>query len=324
MKLKLSMSKAQRLAQKGFTLLELLIVVAILAIIGGALIAAYDGMTRNAAQGAATNTIASLSQMTRNHAAVEKRLPNNLETLMMAGVTTATYEAATADSVASAVTAPELAPFIPTKLAGKLKAVELTKAEVANLVAAGITRLRYIDKGAVPATITSDAPYTFPFPAADGTTGPKVNGPLSSIDIPAHAYDAPRPGTANRGRGFALGLGDTHTTGTGASGVTLPVWAWNTTDLKANAYDNVKVGASPTAKLVALGVGNYSTLIRTENANNKYLASAPFYGNVQKQEYNHYVLLIDVSKSPARFVAAVDTLGDFLDEEFAEVTSQKQ
>ena len=53
------------------------------------------------------------------------------------------------------------------------------------------------------------------------------------------------------------------------------------------------------------------------------LQHAPYYGNVAKHQYNHYIALIDVASSPAKLVAILDSRGDFLDEEFAEATGQK-
>ena len=62
----------------------------------------------------------------------------------------------------------------------------------------------------------------------------------------------------------------------------------------------------------------------TGSVGNGRLSSAPYYGDGKKHEYAHYLMLVDVTKSPAEFVTVVDPRGDFLDEEFAESTGQKQ
>ncbi len=322
----------------GFTLVELLVVVAILAIIGGALIAAYDGLTTNAAHGTATNTISSLSQATRVFNSIEKKLPNNLETLFAADITGATFTAIPGDAIADTVATPTFAQFLPSALdtggSAKLRVEQLTTAELTNLLAAGVTRVRYLDAAVETATSTT-YPHTSDVPAADGGTA-IISGPVATIDIPAQAFDAPRPGGAptgrNRGRGFGFNLPVPATNNTTPSGVSLAVWS--TTAISPaltgnpNVYDNVKVGANPTAKLVALGVGDYSTLVRGNAPDGistvtKYLNSAPLYGNVNKEEYNHYILLIDVRQNPAKLVSVVDTKGDFVQEEFAETFDQK-
>jgi hypothetical protein len=160
-------------------------------------------------------------------------------------------------------------------------------------------------------------------PAADGTPATNV-GPLSEIDIPQHAFDAPRPGNArNRGRGFALDLPAPGAVPTDPSSFSAMVW-----DAGAGGYNNVKVGAAADAVLVGLGIGNYSDIVNSNgsgsNVGNANFSSAPFYGDVAKNEYSHYVMLVDVSVNPAQLVAVVDARGDFLDEEFAESTGQKQ
>ncbi len=319
-------------SQGGFTLLELLIVVAILAIIGGALLSAYNGLTGIAANGVATNTISATSQAIRTHEAVEKSLPDNLETLLAAVPVGATYDADSADNIASSVTDGALTAMLGSKIAGKLGVANLSYGQVKSLVNSGIDSIRYIDSEGDDET-TSDLVIK---DAAGGDA--TAVGPLSEISIPTHAFDAPRPGNGrNRGRGFSLDLNavldaQAGAADTDASGVFAAVWDMSEADgttaatndaLDIDEYDNVKVGAQPTAILVALGVGGYSSLV-TAPGNVKYLANAPIYGKVKREEYAHYIALIDVSGSTASFVSVIDSRGDFLDEEFAEATGQKQ
>lgn len=285
--------------QSGFTLLEVLMVVAMLAIVGGAIISSYGGLEEKAAKGTATHTIAAVEKAFRLFEATEGVLPNNLETLLAATPNSPTYVPTELDNAASGTTGTAAkASFLGSKMAGKFTVVDT---DPAALVAAGITRIRYLDlkgNGTGGALDIKDA---------DG--GETTVGDIAAITIPQHAFEAPRPGNKNRGRGYYVNLA-------GGTNVPLAIWSPGT-----NGYNNVKVGAEPTAVLVCLGLGNASSLIGDGVFTN--LGHAPFYGNVAKNEYNHYIALIDVSVNPAKLRAVLDSRGDFLDEEFAESTGQK-
>ena len=324
MKLKHTQLKHQ--LKKGFTLLELLVVVAIMAIIGGSIITAYDGLVSQSQKATATHTIGALTNSVRQYNVLEKEYPNNLESLMSAAPTAAgTFEAATLDTVVDATTdadakftaAPVKSGILGAKLAGKFNVTVLTDDQIDNLVEAGITRIRYTH---VTGDDETAAALTNIFTA--GNEADPTVGALSEISIPQHAFEAPRAGSdRNRGRGFALDFDDT------ASNLSAMVWAAGSA-----GYNNVKVGANPDAVLVGLGIGNASTLVdasgnsgdTTRPVGAVRLATAPYYGDVAKNSYQHYIALFDVSRSPAEFVAIVDSRGDFLDEEFAESTGQKK
>jgi prepilin-type N-terminal cleavage/methylation domain-containing protein len=370
-----------------FTLLELLIVVAILASIGGGMIAAYEGLESQAARGVATRDIAAVDQAFRTYKVTEGELPNNLETLLSATPGTAggtLYDASISDNVEkTSVSAVAKANFLP-KISGKFGISTLSTSEIRSLVAAGITTFRFLDTNAVDDDIT-----TVPSIRAvgnkefDNGTNDEEMGKFSEISIPQHAFEVPRGLGNNRGRGFAFDLTDVAnaadaagdaagntwdtdlatataaaviTTGNASpadadiilegptldidgdndleddrdlavsnaedaafAGAGLQLGVWNA---GTDGYNNKKVGANPDAKLVLLGVGKSSTLVGGDAYTN--LAHAPFYGDTLKNQYSHYVALIDVSQSPAKFVATVDARGDFLDEEFAEATGQKR
>ena len=330
-----------------------------MAIIGGAVITAYDGLVSQSQKATATNTIGSLTNSVRQFKVVEGNYPNNWESLMSAiPVSTAAYDASTGDSVvtvgqvyqttddagatttlnstdvgygnpdnlvltsgvdaANAVGNAGVAGILASKLAGKFDfATPLTAAQAESLVEAGITKLRYTHADADDETAnTLSGIFT-----AGNEADPNV-GPLSEISIPQHAFEAPRAGTdRNRGRGFVLQFG--------ADSTSVPAAIW---EAGTGGYNNIKVGANPGAVLVGLGIGNANTLVDSSgNAGDQSaavgsisLATAPFYGDVAKNSYQHYIALFDVSQSPAVFVAIVDSRGDFLDEEFAESTGQKK
>ena len=305
----------KKMKKSNFTLLELLIVVAILAIIGGGMIAAYDGLEEDAAQGAATRDIAALDQAFRTFKVVEKGLPNNLESLLAADVSGATITMSGTDNVVAELSAaPTLTSGLASKVAGKFGVRALTADQLDNLRDSGLTLVRYIDAQGDDET-ESDLDIN----AADGTAATAV-GPMSQIDIPQHMFESPRPGNGrDRGRGFVLDLADA---GFDATNVQFAVWDDQDPAAPVDNYNNVKVGAPANAVLVGFGIGNASTLITS--GSEAGLAHAPYYANVAKEKYNHYIALIDVNQSPAKLVAIVDSRGDFLDEEYAEHTDQKQ
>ncbi|MCH2207570.1 MAG: type II secretion system GspH family protein [Lentisphaerales bacterium] len=352
----------RRIKKSGnFTLLELLIVVAIMAIIGGALIAAYDGLESQAARGVATRDIAAVDQAIRTFKVTEGQLPNNFETLLSAAPTTASanlYNAELVDNIEkSGITDVAQASFLP-KIKGKFTVTSLSSTEVANLAAAGITTFRYLDSNA-----DDDDLDTVPTIRAVGNgaftdeAGGDEMGAISEISIPQHAYETPRGLGKNRGRGFAFDLSDlpavveaagqtAYNTSIGsavdplnptaaeittadAARTAAEIAEYDTFNVKlgiwnagTDGYNNIKVGANKDAKLVLLGVGKSSTLVGDGAYTN--LAHAPFYGDTLKNQYSHYVALVDVTQSPAKFIAVVDARGDFLDEEFAEATGQKR
>lgn len=69
-------------SQKGFTLLELLIVVTIIAILSVGAILAYDGLTENAQSATAANNTVSADQAIRNYRAVTGNYPNQWDQLI--------------------------------------------------------------------------------------------------------------------------------------------------------------------------------------------------------------------------------------------------
>ena len=296
------MSKRMRNRKvSGFTLLEVLMVVAMLAIVGGAIITSYGGLEDKAAKGSATHTIAAVEEAFRVFAATEGGLPNNLESLLAATPTTPAYVAAEADNGAAdaSATGAAFAGLLGSKIAGKFTIADL---DPEPLLDAGITKIRYLDlKGNGAGGVSLDI--------KDASGATTTVGNIAEISIPQHAFEAPRPTDKNRGRGYYVNL---------AAGTAVPLAVWTA---GSGGYNNVKVGGNPTSVLVGLGLGNASSLIGEGVFTN--LAHAPFYGNVAKNQYNHYVALIDVSVSPAKLVAIVDSRGDFLDEEFAEATGQK-
>lgn len=312
-----------RYRRSGFSLLELLIVVAILAIVGGSLLVAFDGLEAQAAKGTATNSIAGVNNTARTFSVIERRLPNNLETLLAATPDTPTYSDTEFDTLSDSVSGVAKAGLLGSKIAGKFSVETLTPEQVQNLKDAGVTRLRYLDAAGNDETVAD-----LTISAADGTPATQV-GPLSEITIPQHAFEPPRPGDGrNRGRGFALNLADIDPE-TEAANFQVAVWSEQNPADPQPLYNNQKIGAHPEAVLVMLGVGNKSDLVSADNdgvgaVGNARLASAPYYGDVGKNEYSHYVLLVDVNQSPARIITVVDPRGDFLDEEFAESTGQKQ
>ena len=293
------------LRKAGFTLLEVLMVVAMLAIVGGAIITSYGGLEDRAAKGTATHSIAAVTEAFLVFDSTEGGIPNNLESLMAATPTGNTYNATLVDNIATGGSAWAKAGNLGSKISGKFDIRALTEAEENALIAAGIDRIRYMETA-------GNGTGAEGILKAVGDVNVGTYGDLAEISIPQHAFSVPRGTDKNRGRGFALDLN--------AAGQP-EVAVWTKGD---DGYNNIKIGGGATAnsELVLLGLGNESSLIGAGQFVN--LQHAPYYGNVGKNEYNHYIALIDVSVSPAKLRAILDSRGDFLDEEFAEATGQKE
>ena len=99
------MTKAKalnKLKKQKFTLLELLIVVAILAIIAGGVVSSFQNVEENAAQAQAARDIAAVDDGIQKLSAFDSQLPNNVDSLLAYDLTgiTPTQDAASGDSFA--------------------------------------------------------------------------------------------------------------------------------------------------------------------------------------------------------------------------------
>lgn len=334
--------------QGGFTLLELLVVVAILAVLGGLAIAALGDKTSQAARGAATQGIADVESKLRSYQALTGVLPSSLDTLLCADSTTAGALTGFVE-LGGTSDLPGTGGGMGANIANKLNEVDLPAGMVDALVDAGITNLRYgyldgtnsscdnTDGAAIAApAAVADIDYGAGFGVASPTAYP--NAPLQEADIPNRVFDTPvaSGSTSNRGRGFVAQIG----TGTGLT-ADIPVVLWQ-------RGRNQRVGAAFNDFVVAFGIGNNATHV-TDTGPNRVNSQAGYYGDIGRDKYGRYVGLFKVGEyddgttpatgavwtqadvdnvaaeaaSKATLVAVVDARGDFLDEEFAEARGQK-
>lgn len=335
----------------GFTLLELLVVVAILAVLGGVAVAALGDKTTQAARGAATAGIADVESKLRTYQALTTSLPSNLDTMVCAEPTATAL--ATPVDLGGASNLPGVGGGMGQNIANKLTVLNLTTGMVTALNNAGIGTLRYGFRNATDSscdTITGTAiaapaaTVNVDFGAGFGIASPTTypNTPLQLADIPNRVFDTPvaSGSLANRGRGYAVEIGGTSVYLGGAA--TVPVQVWDRSR-------NMRVGAQFNDVLVAFGVGNNSTHVTDQTAN-KTNSQAGFYGDIGRDKYGRYVALVKVAThttdtttptaatlawtqalsdaatadAKATLVAVVDARGDYLDEEFAEARGQKQ
>lgn len=319
--------------QDGFTLLELLVVVAILATIGGAVVGTFGNQEQNAAQGTATNTIAALENSMRVYEATQGQLPDDLESLacrpytptdglpgaittIVNGPSITLNDGASAYKIGGESNLNGVGGGLGLKLAEKFDLVAIP--DISGLTDAGISTVRY---GATLACDETDGTVAMGFAAGlSAEAGADVGGKLSEITIPNHMFEGPRTGSSrNRGRGFSVTL---------ATGDPLMVWKPG-----SGGYNNIKVGGEEQDVLVGLGIGQASSMVGTNTE--AMLAKAPFYGQIARDKYAHYIALVkigtsttgvlstDFSASTGKVVAIIDARGDFLDEEIAEFTDQK-
>ena len=128
--------------QLGFTLLEVLMVVAMLAIVGGAIITSYGGLEQKAATGTGVHSLSGVANSVTVYQATEGVLPNNLESLIAATPSDLEFEADIPDNAAGGAAAGVLAAHLPHSMEDKLT---VTNIDPEPLVDAGITMIRYMD-----------------------------------------------------------------------------------------------------------------------------------------------------------------------------------
>ncbi|MCO5170156.1 MAG: type II secretion system GspH family protein [Planctomycetes bacterium] len=290
--------------RRGFTLIELLVVIAILATIAGGILVSYDGLETDAAQGQATYNISAIDKAVRTYRTLNKEYPNELDSLLFS----ATGDGTDGTGLNT----------LNAKLMGKIGPHPLNAQGAAALAAVGINRTRYVS-------------------GALGYDNAALTAGGTSLQIPNRAFDNP-----TRGRGVVVPL----TAGAVVAAIESPgIGSFATGAPPANSArlrDIAGLDENRRHVVVAFGLGNNSTMV-AERANDGVfgrtglLSEAPFYTHVTKAEYGRYLLLFHLAtdtdgngtiepaeyRAEARFIACLDTRGDWLDEEYAEYTNQK-
>ncbi len=302
------MQKQQTVLKRGFTLLELLVVVAILAIIAGGLIGAYDGLETKSSQGVAAYTIGALNSAVRNfHATNNSRYPTDFDSLLFSSTGDGT------DAVGLNI--------LPTDLKGKLGLHTLTSAGVTSLASVGIDSLHYVSSATTPATNYNNA-----LVSAGGTQS----------EIPSRVFDLPRTTSGSlRGSGVHVSLA-AGTVVAAVEGLGMPDMNGSTPADSTRLRDICGLDQSLAHLVVAFGIGNNCTMVKPHDTSEltdtraARLAEAPYYKNVLQGEYNRYVALFHLGTSTdssianvvylskARLIGVLDTKGDWYEEELAE------
>lgn len=165
-------AKGQKLQakEKGFTLLELLVVIALLATIATGALIAYENVGDNAQAAAGANSAATIDRAIRTFKAVEGVYPNQWDNLVV-------------DSAASAV------PFLPESALGFLAAWETSSATSAGLIGAlensGIEELQTINgTGPLDPEVSPNRAHNESSNPGNGTTTGATEVELEEGDLP--------------------------------------------------------------------------------------------------------------------------------------------
>lgn len=300
--------------QRGFTLLELLVVVAILAVIAGALMVAYDGLQSKAAKGAASYNIAAVDQGVRTFKVVSGSYPNSLDSMLSSSDGTSGNGDAAIGSLTTGLKSRVGKAKLGDGVGGVLTDADAEAAAVASLSNVGITSLRYLSEATASPDCSSASAQT-------------------AVNIPNRIFDA-----ATTGCGAAATLAaDSYISVVESS--CIADFSGSTPATSATLTDITGLAVGSCHLVAALGLGNNSTivsdLIGTNAAN---FSEAPAYNDVDKTEYGRYVLLFLIGTDSAdadttfgsseiltnaRFVGVLDANGGWMDESLAEFSGQK-
>lgn len=253
----------KRQSRSGFTLLELIVVIAILAIIAGALLAAYDGLERRAGRSQSSFNSSGVDRAVRTFKVLNGSFPDRLDNLCSGN--------ANIDILASdLVTKAGLTPY------------QIQSAETNALARAGLTAVMQAGSAAVRTAMV----------------GKLMNRALD---------------TTPDGIGTLTAL----STGSYVAQVT-----------STNLLKSIANLGRPADRVIALGLGQSSSIVKPTSSTGSGFASAPFFTNVRRDEYGRFLLLfqtvsdengngaIDAGEqlTEARFVGVIDALGNFIEE----------
>ena len=165
-------AKAQKLQgkEKGFTLLELLVVITLIAILATGALIAYEDVGESAEAASAGNAAATIDRAIRTYRAVENVYPNQWDNLVDAGGSALSFRAPVMDT------------FLNTWTVGT-SATQEGQAMYLALLNSGIEELQVVNDGAVLADAV--APGTAPNRFHNESTGAAEEVEIENGDLPA-------------------------------------------------------------------------------------------------------------------------------------------
>lgn len=274
----------------GFTLLELLVVVAILAAIAGTATVMLQDTDRKASAGAHVAMMDQLSSAINTYRTLNNAFPDRWDSLLQNATNVQTGAAALA--------------ILSSDLTGSVSLDAITADEATSLADSGIERVRMFGTANTVGGVTC------------GATVDDQQALINNKSLDTTAQNIYRPQAGN-GCGFDSDL-------TLAAG---PIMVWNASENKrVNAWNSGDVVDGTTLaaddKLVAFGVGSEATLFDPTKLG--ALSTSPIYRHVEPDEYNRFIVLFKVSgvgvnAGKALFQAIVDGAGDTKDEELGEL-----
>jgi len=283
------MHSSKNRTQGGFTLLELLVVVAILATLAGVAIVAYDGLESKSAKGQAVYNIREIDQAVRTFKVTSGSFPTALDAMVTNDGTSTNPDLAIGDV--------DFYAGLNAKLSGgsdpKLQKHALTAAEVSALSAVGITSAYFIND-------------------ATNTVG----------NIPNRDHDAP-----SRGKGVLRSIAASTVVAKVAAKRLKDIAAYS--GLTTSADVVVALGLGNNATIVKAGGFGQSGLSEapfyTDVAKTEYGRYLVLF--VVTRDLNGDGTIDTAAGegtlSKAQFVGVIDSKGDWFDEEYAEFTGQK-
>eukprot|EP01155_Anaeramoeba_flamelloides_P000804 Anaeramoba_flamelloidesa1053652_1953.p1 GENE.a1053652_1953~~a1053652_1953.p1 ORF type:complete len:307 (-),score=41.98 a1053652_1953:257-1177(-) len=290
----------KRLTQKGFTLLELLIVVAILATIAGTASMAFNDIDKRASAAAHVAMMDELNKGIRTYRAVQKAFPSRFDSLMQM----------TADDYTGATSATpfELLDFVESGTPDGADVITLDSDDQKILIDNGITELMYIN-GTFGNAENEDY--------VDGTedcAAANIEDLIESKDnmvVMGNIFLPP----AGHGCGDAVELEEDNTTG-------IQALAWPASDyLRLTGQEDSPVDADD--DLLMVGVGPSLSLFDTKIAG--AMTTVPVYRHVSGPVYNRFIAIILLDKGEEKLytIGVVDSALDTKEEELGEWDGQR-
>ncbi len=300
------------LKQGGFTLLELLVVVAILAAIAGTATIALQDTDARASAAAHVAMMDELNKGIRTFRVLNKnQLPNNFDSLIQVGAVPAvnaalsspvTYGNLEIEDIGLVVLPSAVADYDGNDYTGILHDI-------------GMSSLQYI--------VATNA-YN-PADGGDcGDTEDLINRRDNAV-VPGNIFLTP----AGNGCGVARVLED---------GDTVAIWSGGSERITGQPaasgileYDGTNLGNATGVAYMSVGVGPASTLFNANNLGG--MTSVPVYRHVSKEKYNRFIALFDIGDfdgsgaiegtDQVSFVGVVDGAGDTKEEELGEWDGQR-